>query len=159
IPKGYAAHFAGAEEVLASHRGWDPGALELAKRIAKATGAPLRISETSRLVVELNRSLGHPRFFSEFTRDLPAAERKLLIDTHWRKYREGVEHKIELLMLAADNVRHLSVHSFTPVLDGEVRNCDVGLLYDPKRKSEVAWCSAWLARLKAKRPDWVLRRN
>lgn len=159
IPKGYTAHFAGATEVLSSHRGWDPGALELAKRIAKHTGAPLHFSETSRLVVELNRSLGHPRHFSEFTRELPAAERELLVANHWRPYRDAVEREIASLITAGHNVRHLSVHSFTPVFDGEVRRCDVGLLYDPSRKSEVAWCGEWLARLKEKRPDWVLRRN
>jgi predicted N-formylglutamate amidohydrolase len=30
----------------------------------------------------------------------------------------------------------LSIHSFTPKLDGQVRNCDVGILYDPKRPME-----------------------
>jgi predicted N-formylglutamate amidohydrolase len=159
IPKAYAARFAGAKEILASHRGWDPGALELARLFAKRTGAPLYFSETSRLVVELNRSLGHSRHFSDFTRELPAAERELLIASHWRPYREAVEREIKSFITAGHNVRHLSVHSFTPVLDGEVRRCDVGLLYDPARQGELDWCNEWLPRLKHAQPDWILRRN
>jgi predicted N-formylglutamate amidohydrolase len=31
----------------------------------------------------------------------------------------------------------VSAHSFTPVLRGEVRNCDVGFLYDPRHRGEV----------------------
>ena len=35
---------------------------------------------------------------------------------------------------------HLSVHSFTPVLEGTVRKLNIGLLYDPSRSREKAWC-------------------
>ena len=54
---------------------------------------------------------------------------------------------------------HVSAHSFTPVLRGEVRNCDVGFLYDPRRRGEVRFVEAWHAALGAAAPDLVLRRN
>jgi len=56
-------------------------------------------------------------------------------------------------------VIHLSSHSFTPVLDGKVRNADVGLLYDPARSGEVELCRRWQTRLKAWAPEWKVRRN
>ncbi len=36
---------------------------------------------------------------------------------------------------------HISVHSFTPELNGEVRTADVGLLFDPARPAEEEFCS------------------
>jgi hypothetical protein len=42
-------------------------------------------------------------------------------------------------------VVHIAVHSFAPELDGEVRDADVGLLYDSRRKGEAAFCRRWAA--------------
>jgi predicted N-formylglutamate amidohydrolase len=46
-------------------------------------------------------------------------------------------------------VLHLSVHSFTPKLNGEVRNADVGILYDPRRLAEREVCTRWKGTLLA----------
>ena len=43
---------------------------------------------------------------------------------------------------ARKQVLHVAVHSFTPVLHGERRNADVGLLYDPARPRERAFRGA-----------------
>ena len=56
-------------------------------------------------------------------------------------------------------VIHISSHSFTPVLDGEVRRADVGLLYDPRRRGEVELCARWKAALCAIAPALAVRRN
>jgi predicted N-formylglutamate amidohydrolase len=32
------------------------------------------------------------------------------------------------------------MHSFTPELDGRIRNADIGLLYDPQRRPERQFC-------------------
>ena len=45
-------------------------------------------------------------------------------------------------------VLHLSIHSFTPELDGIVRNTDIGLLFDPIRKTEKKFCKKWKAEIK-----------
>jgi predicted N-formylglutamate amidohydrolase len=54
---------------------------------------------------------------------------------------------------------HVSSHSFTPKLDGELRRADIGLLYDPSRPGEAALCAAWRAALRAAAPGLVVRRN
>jgi predicted N-formylglutamate amidohydrolase len=56
-------------------------------------------------------------------------------------------------------VLHVSSHSFTPVLHGEVRNCDLGFLYDPARPGEVRFIDAWYGAVRAAAPELVLRRN
>jgi len=56
-------------------------------------------------------------------------------------------------------VIHISSHSFTPEFNGRVRNADVGLLYDPRRRREAALCTRWQAVLAAIAPELRVRRN
>ena len=51
------------------------------------------------------------------------------------------------------------MHSFTPVLRGDVRRADVGLMYDPARRSEAALCARWLQALREEAPRLRVRRN
>ena len=142
VPARYRRLFAGAERALASHEGWDPGALELARELARRLRAPLYYSTTSRLLVELNRSLGHPRLFSRYSRRLSAAERRALLERYYFPYRAAVERHVAAA-LRTGRVLHLSCHSFTPRLGGVVRSADVGLLFDPRRPAEAALCREW----------------
>lgn len=146
-------------EVLESHRGYDKGALELARHLSKALDAPLVAATISRLVVDLNRSLGNRNLYSEFTRTLPKSQRDALIAEHYLPYRRAVEEGIETLLAKNARVIHISVHSFAPMMDGEPRDADIGLLYDPARKNEVAFVKEWLAELHQAMPDAKLRRN
>jgi predicted N-formylglutamate amidohydrolase len=157
LPPEYAPLFATAAEVLDSHRAWDPGSLEVCSALAGGLADAAYPATTTRLLVDLNRSLHHPKLFSEFTRGLPAAAREALVARWWRPWREAVADRIAGWRSAGDAVRHFSVHSFTPVLDGRVRNADIGLLYDPARPSELEFCRALQALLAAR--DWRVRLN
>ncbi len=159
IPASVKKYFVGAEEVLQSHRGWDPGALPLARQFASQLGVPLAFSTVSRLVVELNRSAGHPRLFSEFTRELPADQRTRLFEQYWTPHRTAVEQDIAKKIASGSSVVHLSVHTFTQYFGTEVRTTDIGLLYDPRRTGERHLCSAWRDELQAACPAWKIRRN
>jgi predicted N-formylglutamate amidohydrolase len=70
-----------------------------------------------------------------------------------------VEAGVAAAIAANETVLHVSAHSFTPELRGAVRNCDVGFLYDPRRREEVRFVEAWYAALGAAAPELVLRRN
>ena len=130
--------------------------MPLAERIAKAFDAPLFEGEVSRLVVDLNRSPGHPRLFHPTIRALPRAVRRQILDAYYLPYRRAVEDKIA----STDGcVLHLSVHSFTPELNGVARTADIGLLYDPKRKIERGLASAWARILLTKYSQYRVRRN
>jgi predicted N-formylglutamate amidohydrolase len=159
IPSDCADLFRGWKRVLASHRGHDPGALLMARQLAAALHAPLVAATISRLVVDLNRSLSNRNVWSGATRRLPAAAKARIAERHYMPYRSQVDALVEGAVAAGHRVIHLSSHSFTPVLDGEVRNADVGLLYDPVRSGEVALASCWKAALAEVSPGLRVRRN
>lgn len=159
IPAAYRALFARHARLLNSHRGYDPGALELAKLFASQFGGPLFFATVSRLLVELNRSPHHPALFSIVTRSLSRADRMEVVKRYYTPYRHRVERAIALRLRRRRRVLHLSVHSFTPVLDGVVRRADLGLLYDPQRRQEAAFCRRWQQKLRQSLPALLVRRN
>lgn len=159
VPARYRPLFRNHRAILESHRGYDPGALALARDFAAAFGAELVYSTTSRLLVELNRSPGHRALFSDMTRSLAADERAKLLERYYFPYREWVEAQVREAVAAGERVLHVSCHSFTPRLDGEVRRADIGLLYDPRRRAEAKFCSTWQKTLRAADPRLVVRRN
>ena len=131
----------------------------MARALAGALGAPLVSSTTSRLLIDLNRSIGHPQVFSAATRGAPARLRAKIIEQHYRPYRAQVERLVGQLVARRRRVIHISSHSFTPELYGEVRRADVGLLYHPGRPGEVELCARWQAALAASAPGLRVRRN
>ncbi len=159
VPAQYAPLFAGHQALLQTHRGWDTGALQLASELAGSLHAPLFAATTTRLLIDLNRSIGHKQLHSEITRILPLAMRREIAARHYNPYRDEVESEVARLIAAGKRVVHIASHSFTPVLDGVVRQADVALLYDPKRPGERLFAAQWLAALKHQRPDLTLRRN
>jgi predicted N-formylglutamate amidohydrolase len=159
VPPAYAALFHGHESLLDSHRGWDPGALELGQQMALACGVPLHAASTTRLLVELNRSIGHRQLFSEVTRPLSPALRRDIVAKHYRPHRDAVEAAVAAHIDAGDRVLHIASHSFTPVLDGVARRADVAWLYDPARAGEASFAARWLKDFAPRAPGLRLRRN
>ncbi len=78
---------------------------------------------------------------------------------HYYPYRNRVEAEVEKAVGGGLRVIHLSFHTFTPQLDGVVRRADVGLLYDPRRPGEVAFCTLFKKSLASRRPDLTIRKN
>ncbi len=144
---------------LDSHRGYDPGALVVARALARAFRAPLFTSTVSRLLVDLNRSIGHPQLFSAMTRGASTALRETIVEQYYRPYRTQVERCVTRSASRGRRVIHISSHSFTPELHGKVRSADVGLLYHPGRHGEVELCASWKASLAARAPQLRVRRN
>lgn len=54
---------------------------------------------------------------------------------------------------------HLSLHSFTPILNGHKRNCDIGLLYDPQRINEKKFCENFKTIIQKINPSIITRKN
>ena len=159
VPARWAPLFAGQERVLASHRGSDRGALSLARELARRLDAPLCACTTTRLLADANRSAGHPRVFSEWTRVLPETERLQILARCWAPHREAVEAAVLAALRRGGRVLHVSVHSFAPRLGGTSRGCDVGLLYDPARAAERTLCARWRGALRETDPLLRVRRN
>ena len=159
VPAAYAPLFVGYEALLPTHRGWDAGALALAQQLATAFDAPLFAATTTRLLIDLNRSIGHRQLHSEATRALPLATRRGIQAQYYRPHRDAIESEVACLIASGRRVVHVASHSFTPELGGMVRQADAAWLYDPRRAGERALASQWLAALKHRRPDLKLRRN
>lgn len=159
IPRAYAHLFAGADEVVRSHRGWDPGALPLAKLLARKLEEPVHVTRWCRLLVEANRSSTNPGIWSRYTKSLPAAEREQVLALYWRPHRQVVEETVAASLARGERVVHVAVHSFTPVMDGVLRNADVGLLFDSRRRNESAFARRWAASLRARDPGLRVRHN
>lgn len=159
IPAPYLPLFARSRALLATHRGYDGGALRMARALARDFDAPLVASTVSRLLVDLNRSIGHRALYSDATRGLPRVARERILAHYYLPYRQLVETRVARAVAAGMRVVHISSHSFTPVLGGVVRDADVGLLYDPARPGERALSGDWSSRLSQRIAPLRVRRN
>ena len=159
IPGPYRDLFHAHQALLDSHRGFDPGALIMAKALAMAFAAPLVSSTVSRLLVDLNRSVGHPHLHYEATHNTSAEVRQRILKHYYQPYLAQAERLVRQAIADRGHVIHLSSHSFTPELDGKLRNADIGLLYDPARPGEAELCERWKAALKTCAPHLKVRRN
>jgi predicted N-formylglutamate amidohydrolase len=138
VPEAYDYLFEHCRDVLVTHRGWDPGAIEVATTLSANLGAPLFAGTATRLLIETNRSLGHHQFYSEYASILSEEEKEKLSALFYSPYRESVQSAIAEMKKP---VLHFSIHSFTPIWNEQVRPLDVGLLFDPERKLESHICT------------------
>lgn len=137
VPSSHRELFLGRAPLLAGHRGWDLGALGVAEALASHFEAPLLATRVTRLLIDTNRSLTNPEVFSEVSRELSIPERKEVVRRYYFPHRGGVRWAAASELVRRGGCLHVAVHSFTPELDGEQRNVDIGLLFDPSRPGEV----------------------
>ena len=159
VPRTWAHLFRGQGAVLRTHRGYDIGALGVAREMASRLRTTPIVHLTTRLLVEVNRSPDHPHLFSEFTRTLPEPDRRAIMDAHYTKHRTMIERAIARLIARQYRVLHAGIHSFTPVLGDEVREVQIGLLFDPARSFESNICHQWRDAIRRADPSLDVRFN
>ena len=115
VPSAFKALFRGQGDVLRSHRGYDPHSIDMATALATRLNCKLFQGSVSRLLVELNRSLGHKALFSEFSRSLSEMHKTKLLNDYYFPYRDAIEREIRARVQKRRTVLHLSVHTFTPI--------------------------------------------
>jgi predicted N-formylglutamate amidohydrolase len=138
-------------DVLDSHVAWDPGAVEEARAMVVALGAPLLAGRWTRLWVDLNRSEWNEQVVPEVAfgvhvpanKGMGAEARKARLDADWRPFKDAVRDMVE-----EGACLHLSIHSFTPRLGDEDRPYDLGVLYDLARPSEANVADGLMAALR-----------
>jgi predicted N-formylglutamate amidohydrolase len=143
IPDRYRGLGLSAEE-QESHIAWDEGSPALAREIARQLSAPLVEGVVSRLVIDLNRSLHHRRVIPAVAFGVPVPgneavteeERARRIELYYEPFRSTAFTEISKGVKSTGRCVHISVHTFTPRLNGVVRPLDVAVLYDPRRKRE-----------------------
>jgi len=125
---------------LADHIGWDPGAAEVARRLSAHLDAPLLLSGYSRLVIDCNRPLPSPGSIAEQSdgvpipgnRGLTLKDRETRIDAMFRPYHRAIDRLLDGRSQRPTLL--LSIHSFTPVLNGRSRPWSIGLSYGRDRR-------------------------
>ena len=120
------------------HLAIDIGAGSLTERIAESLGVTAVIAQYSRLVVDCNRELMDPGAFLEYgdgilvpgNRNLSQAEKDRRAEAIYWPYHNAIEEQIKRLRSIGPPPAFISIHSFTPVLDGIARQIQMGVLWD-----------------------------
>ena len=123
---------------LDDHWGWDIGAADVVKELVRIKSCVGVLCGYSRLVIDANRELDHAdlirrQIYGEplsFNRGLNDAEVDRRAAEFHAPYHEAVSQQLKKRLELDGDVLLLSVHSFTPELDGERRPMEIGVLFD-----------------------------
>ena len=152
-------------EVLKTHRAYDIGAAQVFRKLVKFAKPEFSCEgKFSRLFVDLNRTITNKSAFSDYLRG--NAKAKAQATAYWTEYRDAIEKFVDSAIKpktraakSAPTIVHLGIHSFTPELNGKVRNTDIGILYDPARPLERAYANVIKAEIKRLYPAMKVRFN
>jgi len=134
---------------MGRHIAYDVGALGVALALGAVLDAPVIWSNFSRLVIDPNRGLDDPTLIMPLydgtvipgNRRITDADRRLRIDHLYRPYHDALAK-----LTARPGVAIVSVHSFTPQLNGRpLRPWEVGVLSAADRR----FADPLIARLQA----------
>lgn len=125
------------------HIAWDIGAGELARGLAAAIDAPAVLAGYSRLVVDCNRWPDDPEAFRRESDGvvvpgnvgLDDDERRARLGCFYDPYHGAIEALLGGFRARGVAPLVVSVHSFTPALDGVARPWHVGVLHDRDGRS------------------------
>jgi predicted N-formylglutamate amidohydrolase len=123
---------------LQAHIAWDIGARDLTLQLSKRLGAVAVLATYSRLLIDLNRPLETPSSIatvSEATHipgntSLTAQERVKRSERIFKPFHDQVLRILTERDRCGQPTVIVSVHSFTPVYNGEPRPYDLGVLFE-----------------------------
>ena len=157
-------------DVQKTHRAYDIGAREVFRKLVKFAKPEFYCEgKYSRLFVDLNRTITNKSAFSEYYEQLDkatASKVKAQASAYWSEYRAAIEKFVDSALKpktraakSEPEIVHLGIHSFTPELNGKVRNTDIGILYDPSRPKECELAQVIKAEIKRLHPEMKVRFN
>ena len=159
VPPEFNHYFIEHSALLNSHRGIDFGAAAIALHLSHSLHCYMLSSTISRLLIDCNRTLNQSGCFSEISSNFPESLKQELIESYYLPYRQQIINQINISISEGYQVWHLSMHSFTPILDDITRQTEIGILYDPRRKSERKMAQKWQKLLKSHDKEWRTRLN
>lgn len=120
------------------HLAIDIGAGPLTESLAASLRVTAVLAQYSRLVMDCNRELMDPGAFLEYgdgilvpgNRNLRKADKDLRANVLYWPYHKAVDEQVRRLKLAGPLPAFIAVHSFTPVMNGESRPWQIGVLWD-----------------------------
>lgn len=120
------------------HLALDIGAGALTESLAESLGVTAIVHNYSRLVVDCNRQLMDPGAFLEYgdgilvpgNRNLHRADKEWRSDALYWPYHRAIDEQVQRLRKVGPPPTFVAIHSFTPVLNGESRAWQIGVLWD-----------------------------
>jgi predicted N-formylglutamate amidohydrolase len=120
------------------HIAWDIGAEAVTRALAQRLDAPAVIAGYSRLVVDLNRPLDSATLMPAVSDGTPIlanqalteADRQARLNALFHPYHAAVHACVDAKRAAGQSPAIISVHSFTPVMNGFQRPWHLGVLWD-----------------------------
>ncbi|MCH8685189.1 N-formylglutamate amidohydrolase [Pedomonas mirosovicensis] len=137
IPESY-ENLGVDERYLQEHIAWDIGSLDVARAVRNRTGGRLWPASVSRLLIDFNRDPDHPGLIPESSdgvlipgnMGLTAEERQRRLDRYFHPYHNGLSAEIDSMLESDGKPALISMHSFTPRMNGFERPWHIGLLYN-----------------------------
>ena len=123
---------------LETHWAYDIGAATVSRRLADRRECVAVLSTFSRLVCDPNRDATDPTWIRTeveghalgFNQGVDAAERERRRTHYHDPYHAVIDELLAQRTPSGADVPLLSIHSFTPVYEGEDRSMEVGILFD-----------------------------
>ena len=120
------------------HLAVDIGAGPLTERLAQSLGVTAVLAQYSRLVMDCNRQLMDPGAYLEYgdgilvpgNRNLHQADKDLRASTLYWPYHDALDKQVQRLSKLGPPPAFIAIHSFTPVMNGEARPWEMGVLWD-----------------------------
>ena len=126
------------DAVLDQHVGWDIGAADVVRELSKHIDAMGVLANYSRLVVDNNRPPGDPSFIPAQSdgivipgnRELNEVDQNSRSEQIFWPYHDAISDGIARLWRRGKPPALISIHSFTPRMNGEGRVWQAGILWD-----------------------------
>ncbi len=133
MPSGY--QLSGRDSrLVGTHWAYDLGARALTFELAEALGATAVCANYSRLLIDPNREVTHPDLFRGtaegepilLNQQLRPQDRQHRIDAYYSPYHAAVDDALAGVLAPT----LLSIHTFTPNYEGQLRQVELGVLFD-----------------------------
>jgi len=143
-----------SEAELCRHIAWDIGVADVTRGLARRLDAPAVLSHFSRLVVDPNRAIGDDTLVPADSdgvdvpgnHDMTPQARAARVAEFHAPYHGAVERALTALVDRHGAAALVSMHSFTPVMDGIERPWHIGILWDHDGRLPVPLMEALRAR-------------
>ena len=120
------------------HLAVDIGAGSLTEKLAKSLKFSAVLAQYSRLVVDCNRELMDPGAFLEYgdgilvpgNRNLSQTQKDMRAGSIYWPYHDAIDGLIKRLEAVGPSPAFISIHSFSPVMNGVARPWQMGVLWD-----------------------------
>ncbi len=135
------------------HLAVDIGAGDLTVQLAERLGVTAVVHNYSRLIVDCNRQLMDPSAFLEYgdgilvtgNRSLHREDKELRADALYWPYHKAIDEQIKRLTACGGAPLFVAIHSFTPVLNGESRGWQIGVLWDTDERTKELFIDGFRA--------------